>query len=100
MHRLIDRKRIERTWTRENLESNARITAKCYLKLGEWHSQMQLNTVGTTTSTMGARRGSIAIPIGANFSMVPAFHMGNSLPQDNVPVNINQQYYRQLNYQR
>lgn len=36
LHRLIECNR--QTLTRDHLESMARVTAKCYLKLGEWHS--------------------------------------------------------------
>lgn len=100
LHRVIDRKRIERSWTREKLESNACVTAKCYLKLGEWHSQMQSITLDAgSTAVSSVRRGSIAVPIGANFSIVSASLMGAPVLQGGIPINVHQQYYRQMNYQ-
>ncbi|KAF7639171.1 hypothetical protein Mgra_00001404 [Meloidogyne graminicola] len=39
LHRLIERNRL--SLPREHLEPMARITAKCYLKLGEWQESLQ-----------------------------------------------------------
>jgi hypothetical protein len=39
LHRLIERNRL--ALPREHLEPMARITAKCYLKLGEWQESLQ-----------------------------------------------------------
>jgi hypothetical protein len=43
MHRLIERNRA--AYSREQLEPMARITAKCYLKLGEWNSSSGQTTL-------------------------------------------------------
>lgn len=101
MHRLIDRQRIERFWTREKLELNARVTAKCYLKLGEWYSQMLPTTLGagSTAAVSSVRRGSIAVSIGANFSVALASHLGAPVSQGGTSNNVHQQYYRPINYQ-
>lgn len=92
---------MEQSWSREKLEYNGRITAKCYLKLGEWYSQMILNTVPSKsdiTSSFG--RGQIATPIGVNYSNISNHQMtalGNS--NSNYSTTFNQSF-SQSNYQR
>lgn len=68
LHRLIERSRGQ--FAREQLEISAKLTAKCYLKLGEWHSQMHpplavlVNAVSGTEAVLGGTPRSARTPIG------------------------------------
>lgn len=53
IHRLIDLSRLQ--FNREQLEANTKLTAKCYLKLGEWHSQMHPPLSGLINNVTPAR---------------------------------------------
>ncbi|KAL3082736.1 hypothetical protein niasHS_010538 [Heterodera schachtii] len=66
LHRCIERNRT--ILTREQLEPHARLTAKCYLKLGEWHDSItaiQSPLVSTSTPPIAGRHGSISLHSGA-----------------------------------
>ncbi|KAL3123620.1 hypothetical protein niasHT_002511 [Heterodera trifolii] len=65
LHRCIERNRT--MLTREQLEPHARLTAKCYLKLGEWHDSItaiQSPLVSTSTPPITSRHGSISLHSG------------------------------------
>jgi FKBP12-rapamycin complex-associated protein len=55
LHRLIERNKS--TLTRDQLDKMARATAKCYLKLGEWHCAIQPIGTRPAAGTYGAAMG-------------------------------------------
>uniref|UniRef100_A0A915E5G1 Serine/threonine-protein kinase TOR n=1 Tax=Ditylenchus dipsaci TaxID=166011 RepID=A0A915E5G1_9BILA len=89
LHRLFSQQAVP-------FEPTARITAKCYLKLGEWHSLLQplAMNLPSANATLGGRRGSISVPVNQhpNLPLV----MGSSAG----PMGGPQQYFRQLSLQK
>lgn len=98
MHRLIEINRL--ALSREHLEPMAKITAKCYLKLGEWHESLY-QPIGIKLANfhptflflkvvpmMVDRRGSVSSPFPLA-SMATASTVGISHSQQqfwNVPI--------------
>uniref|UniRef100_A0A914I1V5 Serine/threonine-protein kinase TOR n=1 Tax=Globodera rostochiensis TaxID=31243 RepID=A0A914I1V5_GLORO len=72
MRRCIE---CSRTLTRDQLEPHLRLTAKCYLKLGEWHdsiTSVQTPLVPTATPPLTGRHGSVSFHSGASTAALSA----------------------------
>ncbi|KAI1717889.1 FAT domain-containing protein [Ditylenchus destructor] len=74
LYRIFAERKMPVSMSREQFEPTARITAKCYLKLGEWHSILQPSSTIPSTPPLGlnVRHASGSIPVSSPTGMAVA----------------------------